>query len=46
MLGKQLIYKTQNGKIIVSTRPIRTTKANESQANENAKNESGAPSDS
>ncbi len=31
MLGKQLVYRTDNGKTIVSTRPIRTTEPSESQ---------------
>lgn len=31
ILGKQLVYKTINGKTFISTRPVRTGEASEAQ---------------
>ena len=37
MLGSQLVYKTVNGETIVSTKPVRTVEASESQKNQQRK---------
>ncbi|WP_258102298.1 hypothetical protein [Marinoscillum pacificum] len=37
MLGKQLVYKTVGGKLIVSTRPVRSGEATEAQKQQNTR---------